>query len=294
MTPQILELRSEVMTMYNISLISDEQVTDNKAGFLGEVAITQECTSLSEFAAILTEFHICCGVFTENKRNKSSFQKIQFLQFDFDNGTDPEYVISKMGKFSFVLAASKNHLKDKGDGKGIIPRFHLFIPLLEPITDSSYYSFVIETLGESLSLDYDRAAKDCSRYFVKHSDVLRMEDTGLLFNADSLNNQYESNIERERKAEERFAKALARQKKSNDSTIPLMKFKKTKFYREMLAGSLRNDGGRNAAFMSLLGTAKKCGVDKLTAIALVCEYSIWGTSYTRKRVVSFADSIWTR
>lgn len=280
--------------MFKISILSDDQVTNDKAGFLGEVALTQDCSSLNDFAELITEFHICCGVFLDNIRNKSSFHQIQFLQFDFDNGTEPDYITQKMGTFSYVLAASKNHLKDKLDGKGIIPRFHLFLPLCSPITNGDFYSFSIESLGKSLSLDYDRAAKDCSRYFFRHSSILHLQDSGLCFDPESLRGFYDHKKMTDKQNEEKLAKLLQRQKESGDEEASLKNFMKTKVYREMLKGSLRNDGGRNTAFMSILGTAKKCGVDKLTAISLVVENSTWGTSYTKKRVVTFADEIWRR
>jgi hypothetical protein len=281
--------------MFKISIISDEQVTNDKSGFLGDVTITQDCSSLTDFAAVITEFHICCGVFLDNKRNKSSFQHIQFLQFDFDNGTEPAYVTQKMGTFSYVLAASKNHMKDKNDGKGVIPRFHLFLPLSSPITDGDFYSFAIQELGKNLSLDYDRAAKDCSRYFFRHSSILKLQDAGLLFNPESLLGRYDVKKMTDKQNEEKLEKLLQRQKESGGGEEASLKnFQKTKVYREMLNGSLRNDGGRNVAFMSILGTAKKCGVDKLTAISLVVENSTWGSSYTKKRVVNFADDIWRR
>ncbi len=129
-----------------ISILQDDHVSENKSGFLGSVAITHYCASLSEFSGINTQFHICCGVFNDNKRCKSSFHSIGFLQFDFDSGTTVESVVNALGSFDAVISASKNHLRDKGDGKGVIPRFHLFLPLVKPITDASYYSFYIEHL----------------------------------------------------------------------------------------------------------------------------------------------------
>jgi hypothetical protein len=122
-----------------------------------------------------------------------------------------------------------------------------------------------------------------------------MQDTGLLFNPESLRGRYENKKLTEKKNEEKLAKLLQRQKESGGGEeASLKQFQKTKVYREMLAGSLRNDGGRNVAFMSILGTAKKCGVDKLTAISLVVQNSTWGSSYTKNRVVTFADDIWRR
>jgi hypothetical protein len=122
-----------------------------------------------------------------------------------------------------------------------------------------------------------------------------LQDAGLLFNPESLLGRYDVKKMTDKQNEEKLEKLLQRQKESGGGEEASLKnFQKTKVYREMLNGSLRNDGGRNVAFMSILGTAKKCGVDKLTAISLVVENSTWGSSYTKKRVVNFADDIWRR
>ena len=166
------------------SLLTDDQIHADKSGDLSHVAGTHESASLQEFSAALLEFHVCAGIFAENHRCKSSFQHIDFLQFDFDNGTNVNAVVAALGAFDAVVSASKNHLRDKQDGKGVIPRFHLFLPLQSPITSAAYYSFCVEHLASQLTFDCDRAAKDCSRYFYKHREELFIRDTGKRLDAE--------------------------------------------------------------------------------------------------------------
>ena len=58
-------------------------------------------------------------------------------------------IVSKLSKFSYryIILASKNHNRDKGDGNGIIERFHVFIPVSIPITDQTFYKSCIKSFS---------------------------------------------------------------------------------------------------------------------------------------------------
>lgn len=155
-----------------ISIINDENVNTDKAGCLGLVSNIVDLADLKQFVKCGLQHHICCGIFNSNVRRLDNFQKIWFLQYDFDNGTSVEYVINELKEYNIIVMASKNHMKDKGDGKGEIPRFHVFLPLKTPITDCNFYSFVIKHIAEKYKIAIDRKAVDSTRYFYKHSKFL--------------------------------------------------------------------------------------------------------------------------
>lgn len=162
--------------MLQISVISDDMITHDKTGYLGNVSGFVKVKDLDMFAKICLKYHICCGLFFHNKRNLKDFREIWFLQFDFDNGTSYESIVEKLKKYNIVIMASKNHLIDKGDGKGIIPRFHVFLPLAKPIIDAEYYHYLIKKMAKDWDIGIDTQATDATRYMFKHSQVLFKQD----------------------------------------------------------------------------------------------------------------------
>lgn len=158
--------------MLQISVITDDMITHDKTGYLGEVSGYTSVKDLDTFAKICLKYHICCGLFFHNKRNLEDFREIWFLQFDFDTGTTYESVIDKIQKYNMVVMASKNHMVNKEDGKGPIPRFHVFLPLAKPITNPEYYHYLIKKMAKDWDIDIDPQATDATRYMFKHSRLL--------------------------------------------------------------------------------------------------------------------------
>lgn len=155
-----------------ISIINDDKIMNNKAGDLGTISSVLEIDNLKDFAKVCLKHHICCGTFRNNIRNLEKLEKIWFLQYDFDDGTTVESVIEKLKEYNMVILASKNHMIDKNDGRGIIPRFHVFLPMSEPLDNVKFYSWLIKYLAEKFQLQIDRRAIDSTRYFYKHSKFL--------------------------------------------------------------------------------------------------------------------------
>lgn len=162
-----------------ISIISDELVSNDKGGYLSKVSGYATIKDLEMFAKVCLKYHICCGLFFENNRNLDSFREIWFLQFDFDTGISHEEIINRIGKDSvnIVIMASKNHLKDKNDGKGAIPRFHVFLPLKSPITDSDFYHYCIKYYAKKWNIPIDKQVSDATRYMFKHSKCLYINNS---------------------------------------------------------------------------------------------------------------------
>lgn len=158
-----------------ISIIADDLVSNDKSGFLSSVSGFTNVKDLEMFAKICLKYHICCGLFFNNKRNLENFREIWFLQFDFDTGVSHEEVIKKIGpQANMVVMASKNHMKDKNDGKGVIPRFHVFLPLQSPINDADYYYYCVKHFAKKWDLPIDKQVSDATRYMFKHSQCLYM------------------------------------------------------------------------------------------------------------------------
>lgn len=259
------------------SLLTDDQIHADKSGDLSHVAGIHESNSLHEFSAALLEFHVCAGVFADNKRCKASFEHIDFLQFDFDNGTTMDTVVAAIGGFDAVISASKNHLRDKQDGKGVIPRFHLFVPLRSPITDACFYSFCVEHLATQLHFDCDRAAKDCSRYFYKHREELFYRDTGKRLDAEVCRSAYDAKIQRE------TFKAQCYVPVPSDA-LGLESFMRTRYHRQLLDGVLYQVTGKNEACARILGAMKKCGMSRDESVSLVLQHCTFGETFTRQRI----------
>jgi len=157
-----------------ISIIEESLVKDDKSGNLSKISQVIDINNLNDFSTIALQTHICCGIFKDNIRRLVNFEYINFLQYDFDNGTSPEEVIKIFRRYNKVILASKNHMLDKNDGKGIIPRFHLFLQLDSPVTDYEFYSFIIKRIADDEKIAIDRRSVDATRYFYKHSDILHV------------------------------------------------------------------------------------------------------------------------
>ena len=110
-----------------------------------QVALTQNVESLRELAEIVTAFDIAPAVFNDNVKTNASLRATDWLIYDFDDGTPSAQVHALLcggnyrnWKLNHLIAGSKSHLRVKGDGRGPIERFHVFIPLRTPITDADY------------------------------------------------------------------------------------------------------------------------------------------------------------
>lgn len=244
-----------------ISTILEENVKDNKGGNLGQVSEVIDILGLKQFAKIALEKHICCGLFKDNIRKLDNFQNIWFLQYDFDNGTDIKSVINIFSQYNMVILASKNHMVDKNDGRGIIPRFHLFLPLSTPITDYNFYSFLIKYLANENHIKIDRKAVDATRYFYKHTKLLYGKSTGKNLDWTIYKTNYEC--------------ALLKEKEQNDVKENYLKIQNEKYninFQERLEAaklliqkkvgySISGNGGNNSTFVAAC-LCIRCGLNK--------------------------------
>jgi hypothetical protein len=163
-----------------ISLIKDDTVKNDKSGFLSFVDDTVEVSNLEDLGEILLNFHITPATFRTNKRDKEHFEQIPLLHLDYDNGTDPSTIAQKIRPYQYVIAGSKNHLRDKGDGRGVVPRFHVFIPFDRPLTVLDDYRYGWPDFVRNYDLgETDWCGRDGCRYYFRHSTIIEVKTTGV-------------------------------------------------------------------------------------------------------------------
>src|ERR1035437_3162288 len=113
-----------------LSLLEDNCVADDKRGYPVYLTSEVEFESFGEVVEILQKHHIAIGSFKDNYRKGADWVSSDFLAVDFDDGIKSEVIHQQLTTLAInhLIIASKNHRKDKGDGKGIVERFHVFIP----------------------------------------------------------------------------------------------------------------------------------------------------------------------
>jgi hypothetical protein len=172
--------------MKRVSLIPSTWVDPETKALRGsEVGFVQEIEGLSDLATLAVNFDLAPAVFRDHIRRKSHLESMDWLIYDFDDGTSSTRIHQMLSgdnyrewRLNHVIAGSKNHLRDKGDGRGPVERFHIFVPLKSPITDADFYSFVWAQFARLFlrSFTPDPACKDVSRYLARHSAVLFVEE----------------------------------------------------------------------------------------------------------------------
>lgn len=266
--------------MFTISIIFDDKVSESKGGFLSHVDDICELDTLQDFAEVGMMTHIAPGIFTDNKKRQDHLKEIQFVCFDFDNGQMTANEVHQKLKYRYnhVILGSKNHLKDKGDGKGVIERFHLFIPMDKPISSVDFYKFIGKKLSSIEHFAVDNNCIEPARYFYRHSSILHVYDSS-------------KNLETER-----FLRILNLQKQIDDKKYmptdkvisqniePLECFKKTKYYKMMTNGELNCDGERYAKSCQIIGGMIICGLGLSDMMTLFDLHSNYGKSFTRNSI----------
>lgn len=131
-------------------------------------------TSLDELAQAV-QYDYVAGLFKNNERSNNNFIEADCIIMDCDNNhTDkpelwltPEKLAERLHDVEFVIAYSRNHMKDKKENDGSIktarPRFHAHFALSETVNKAAR----IRELKELLIVlvpEFDAAAKDAARF----------------------------------------------------------------------------------------------------------------------------------
>ena len=270
------------------SYIDDDCVGEDKRMLSRYVSGTVECETLLQFAEVALERHIAPAIFHEGRRHSQAVTSMEWLCFDFDDGMRSSNAVAldcQSRGWRFVILGSKNHLKNKNDGKGVIERFHLFLPLDQPLVDNENYKVVCRHIASVMEWTYDQAAKDVSRYFFRHSHILHLGDNGTNVSADFVDVILRTEKTRQANLRRRLERKIAKANLDypTKSVPSVEKFQRTKGWR-MLVNEMRYDGGRYAISSTIIGIMKKCDLEEEEALDLFDKYSSYGHSFTRESI----------
>jgi hypothetical protein len=288
-----------------VGILKDEWIRNDKGGYLSKLDCVMQLSSLSNLIDCVIRFHITPCVFHRSAskntgivdywRNQSNFRCSNYLYFDFDDGGLSSIHVSRQlesAQINHAIIASKNHLRDKHDGKGIIERFHLFIPLETPIYDITVLKDALRYLPIMFNWNVDTSSVDVARYYFKHRECLyhwehnpKNYEGAFELHTKADKDRYEAKQLQLMKQEEARRKYESRPYQSETRWPPISKFKRTKYFRMLTDGDLRIDGERNAKSNSIIGAMIACGLNEYQVMRLFDEYSCYGTHYTRESIV---------
>lgn len=166
-----------------ISVLNPHRIDQHKGGVPCLIEYELWFDTLAELSEILIAHHICVASFSRNWRRGEYWESNDFFSADFDDGTEAEtihrFLVNK--NINHLIMASKNHQKDKGDGR-VVDRFHVFIPFNRPVEkEPGLYTYIAETLvaewGWRDAVDM-AATKDKVRYYYRHPRQLYLYDKG--------------------------------------------------------------------------------------------------------------------
>lgn len=268
--------------MKAVSIIPSNLVDPNTKALHGRrVGPTCEVATLPDLGTLALQYDLAPAVFRDGLKTKANLTATDWVIYDFDDGTPSARIHQILSgdnyrawRLNHLLAGSKNHLRDKGDGRGKIERFHIFIPLRSPITEADFYSFVWVEFARLFlkSLKPDPACKDVSRYLAKHSAVLFTDETGIDLPCEMFSQMQALH---QTAPKRRFlcqfnGKAIERFRRS--------------YAFDLLKKEMSSDGQRYGTSAKIIGVMLKCGVKADEGLALFDEHATYGDSFNRASV----------
>lgn len=236
-----------------ISIIDDWRVNEDKSGHLNKVDSVFEGDFVDLIEKRLTN-HTTHGIFVNNNRLNDNFVSSDILVIDFDKGLiSYSEVAERVGLYNFAITASSNHLKDKGDGKGAIERFHIIIELAQSVFGVDNYKDLVKYAINQFKFNgvADDSSANATRYWKKQKDLLIANENGKALNIEKI--VHFLTLTREN--------GLIKSKKYDCLTnFSCNLFVKT--HKELIE-SLSKPGGRNNAVCKLIGIIKKLGFGEL-------------------------------
>lgn len=145
--------------------------TGNKAKFKAV-----EISNYKELEKYILTVPYSFGIYKDDYRNKENFLQTELIGLDFDEGVTLEEAEELLKDYTFVIAPTKSHQKEK-NGK-VFDRFRVILFLSEPITDNEVYEATWFSLYEKFP-KIDKACKDSCRYFDPSTSVYKFNSKGL-------------------------------------------------------------------------------------------------------------------
>ena len=133
----------------------------------------------NDVAKIVTTTNWAPGTFLDNRRSIASFQQTSLLALDVDSECSVATAASLFGEYRHIIAASRNHQKEKVTRSGkTLPacdRFRIILPLNEVITNDADFKatwFAAQKICGAI----DPACKDASRFFFPSTKILHTNE----------------------------------------------------------------------------------------------------------------------
>lgn len=151
--------------------------------------------SLLHISEACQKYHVAVSKFKDGRRNGQHFECSDFMAFDFDDETTSQKIHEDCVRKNWrhIIMASKNHLRDKEDGKGIRERFHLFLMYRSDTKEE--YKYAAKRISQIMGWTIDRNCTDATRYFYRHPKALFVWSNGEPIRKDWM--QRLQNLERE-------------------------------------------------------------------------------------------------
>ena len=249
-----------------VSVLEDRCVGNDKGGFPVHIKQIWDCDNLIELSEICCSNHITIARFNNFYRHSNNWISNDYLAVDFDDGTLYDDIHNQLVKRSInhLILASKNHERDKGDGNGILQRFHVFMPFNESVTGNpKLYSFIAVSFCKEMDWKADLpTTKDKTRYFWKHREILKVYESGNNININQY--QYGEEVARE---------SMKIQNIINTKRYPPVKrnldwIRHSKYWKNILS-DLRTKGKRHNTSRKAFWFLIKNGIDKYDAVNFV-------------------------
>jgi hypothetical protein len=225
----------------------------------GKFPITNRChnkdSTIKEFVEdSLTQGCVMLCNFKNEVRAASNANGCSLLGFDFDKGTSPDSIRATLSNMTHVVIASQSHMIPKKD-EPALPRFHVFVPIKNIINSAVIYKSVWGDMNKKLEANADGQAKDISRLFAKHKEIIYVHKSETYdIGVDVA--RYEEKLRQEEYINTLRLKKIANQRLSED-------FDRNQAARTLLQKygkpSISGQSGHSACF-SAACLLRKCGL----------------------------------
>lgn len=186
-TLQIQDKRN--ITFYNargkVKTDLDKPLLFSYSEDMAEGYFTNETVVWRDFYKVLTADGICYSAhsFKDGKRsNDTALTGFQLIILDIDGGVDLETAKILFSEYTYLIATTRNHQKEK-KGK-IEDRFRIVLPMEYTLDlDAETYTQMMKNLFEDLPIEVDKLS-DIGRMYFSSAESKYWYNDGVLFSAD--------------------------------------------------------------------------------------------------------------